>query len=236
MTLKDGNVGIGTTAPDKSLEINKSTGGELRLTYNDSNGSATDYTDFVTDANGGLTLTTVDSDGAAGDITLSPDGLVDVTTDFLFVGSGSGLPYGQISYHDSGANIVMAAQDTWYQFTGFDTDGDENLTDADHTNDHIIIQKTGIYRVSIAVSAKSATANDFEISVFKNNGTTQCDCADIHFTTVAGAKVVPSAVSAILPFTANDTIEVWAQRTDGLGVSKTLILEHCTLSLNMIGG
>jgi hypothetical protein len=43
----NGNVGIGTTAPDKKLEINSSTGACLRLTYNDSNGSATTYSDFT---------------------------------------------------------------------------------------------------------------------------------------------------------------------------------------------
>jgi len=52
-----GNVGIGTTAPDAALEINHATGDSLRLTYNDSNGSATNYTDFSLDATGGLTIT-----------------------------------------------------------------------------------------------------------------------------------------------------------------------------------
>lgn len=73
-----GNIGIGTTGPDKMLEINKSTGGEIRLTYNDANGSATDYCDLVTDANGGLTITTVDSDGAVGNINLAPDGITTI--------------------------------------------------------------------------------------------------------------------------------------------------------------
>src|SRR5690606_32851787 len=36
-----GNVGIGTTAPDRRLEINSPTGSNLRLTFNDSDGGAT---------------------------------------------------------------------------------------------------------------------------------------------------------------------------------------------------
>ncbi len=52
-----GNVGIGTTAPDAALEINHATGDSLRLTYNDADGSATNYTDFSLDSTGGLTLT-----------------------------------------------------------------------------------------------------------------------------------------------------------------------------------
>jgi hypothetical protein len=53
----DGNVGIGTTAPDKKLEINSATGDCLRLTYNDSNGSAAYYTDFAVSSAGILTIT-----------------------------------------------------------------------------------------------------------------------------------------------------------------------------------
>jgi len=70
----EGTVGIGTTASNSTMEINAATGGTLRLTYNDSNGSATDHADLATDSNGGLTVTTTDGDGAAGNITLTPDG------------------------------------------------------------------------------------------------------------------------------------------------------------------
>lgn len=52
-----GNVGLGTTAPDKPLEINSATGLGLRLAYNDSDGSAADYVDLTVGSNGGLTVT-----------------------------------------------------------------------------------------------------------------------------------------------------------------------------------
>ncbi|MDO8716986.1 MAG: hypothetical protein Q7J73_09325, partial [Dehalococcoidales bacterium] len=52
-----GSVGIGTTVPDAALEINHATGDSLRLTYNDSNGSAANYTDFSLSSTGALTLT-----------------------------------------------------------------------------------------------------------------------------------------------------------------------------------
>jgi hypothetical protein len=51
-----GRVGIGTSAPTRALEINHPSGGNLRLTYNDINGSAVNYTDFRTGSNGALTL------------------------------------------------------------------------------------------------------------------------------------------------------------------------------------
>jgi hypothetical protein len=51
-------VGIGTTAPDRHLEINTgaATGG-IRLSYNDADGSATTYADILVDSAGDLTLT-----------------------------------------------------------------------------------------------------------------------------------------------------------------------------------
>jgi UDP-3-O-[3-hydroxymyristoyl] glucosamine N-acyltransferase len=51
-----GLLGIGTNAPDKQVEINSSTGDCLRLTYNDPNGSATNYVDFSVSNTGNLTL------------------------------------------------------------------------------------------------------------------------------------------------------------------------------------
>jgi hypothetical protein len=50
-------VGLNTTAPDKKLEINSATGDNLRLTYNDSNGSAANYVDLLTSSGGDLTIT-----------------------------------------------------------------------------------------------------------------------------------------------------------------------------------
>jgi hypothetical protein len=51
-----GNLGLNTSAPDKQLEVNSATGACLRLTYNSSSGSATNYADFSTSSGGNLTL------------------------------------------------------------------------------------------------------------------------------------------------------------------------------------
>lgn len=55
-TITADQIGIGTTAPDKVVEINSATGDCLRLTYNDSDGSAGTRTDLTVDSDGYLTI------------------------------------------------------------------------------------------------------------------------------------------------------------------------------------
>ncbi len=50
-------IGLGTTAPDAAFEINHATGDSMRLTYNDADGSAANYTDFAVTSGGNLTVT-----------------------------------------------------------------------------------------------------------------------------------------------------------------------------------
>lgn len=75
-------VGINTSAPDKQLEINSADGNNLRLTYNDSNGSAANYADFLMSSGGDLTITP-----SGGDTSVT--GTLAATTYFLrSVGNG----------------------------------------------------------------------------------------------------------------------------------------------------
>lgn len=69
-----GNVGIGTTTPDKKLEVNSATGDCLRLTYNDSNGSAAYYADFTVSSGGNLTIASSGTLLTLSGIVLSPFG------------------------------------------------------------------------------------------------------------------------------------------------------------------
>lgn len=50
-------VGINTSGPGRGLEINDASGNCLRLTYNDNNGSAANYSDFLVSSGGDLTIT-----------------------------------------------------------------------------------------------------------------------------------------------------------------------------------
>jgi hypothetical protein len=83
-----GNFGINTSSADKQAEINSATGDCLRLTYNDNNGSAANYTDFLVSSTGNLTVTP-----SGGDITLDSNVLVNdnlsVTGPILSIPTGN---------------------------------------------------------------------------------------------------------------------------------------------------
>ena len=53
----NGRIGIETSAPDKMMEISDTTGNCLRLTYNDQNGSAANYSDLTVSSSGDLIIT-----------------------------------------------------------------------------------------------------------------------------------------------------------------------------------
>jgi hypothetical protein len=103
MTIEPGgDIGIGTNNPDVALEINDSTGGNLRLTYNDSNGSATNYADFTLASDGALTI---ESAGTDEDITIQGGTFrnalfMDDSTSRI--GIGTTTPYATLSVSTTG--------------------------------------------------------------------------------------------------------------------------------------
>ena len=111
-TKSSGNLGIGTSAPDKKLEINSATGANLRLTYNDADGSATNYSDFAMSSGGDLTIT-----ASGGDISFGNENLVTTGT-IDFGGAGSfELPNGTNPTVNAAGEIAL---DT--SITGYTTD------------------------------------------------------------------------------------------------------------------
>lgn len=98
--LNSGYVGIGTTAPDRALELNSATGINLRLTYNDADGTATNYADLLTTSGGDLTINASGGDISLGSNTLTTTGTV--TTGNLQTGA-AGVD-GQLTiYSEQGA-------------------------------------------------------------------------------------------------------------------------------------
>lgn len=156
--------------------------------------------------------------------------------DVYFDGAGTGLQFAEIYYMGAGFDTVLAAQDTYYQMLGFDSNGQANGAIPDHTNDHITIAKTGIYTVSISISSRSAAATEYQFMVKVNNGTADRMNVMSHRVTSVAGRVGTGACTGLCALTAADTVELWVQRLDGGAVAKTLTAEHIVVNIVQIGG
>ena len=89
-----GSLGIKTHSPDRLFEINMSgSANGIRLSWDAAAGTAADYAELtVTDTNGSLKLSTVDSDGSSGHISLEPDGNVHIMPSSGLVGINTTSP------------------------------------------------------------------------------------------------------------------------------------------------
>lgn len=108
-----GNVGIKTTGPDKSVEINSADGNNLRLTYNDSNGSATYYADFLTEADGGLHIDAVDDitlDPAGEDVIIDGNLVLDTNNKLISIDNAGGTPV-TVAYVDASDDFYIGDGD-----------------------------------------------------------------------------------------------------------------------------
>ncbi len=74
-----GRIGIGTSAPDRKVEVNDASGNCLRLTYNDLNGTATNNVDFLVSSSGDLTITPSGGDVSLGTSSLALTGSIGAT-------------------------------------------------------------------------------------------------------------------------------------------------------------
>jgi hypothetical protein len=110
-----GLLGLGTTAPDKQLEINSATGDCLRLTYNDSNGSAANYVDYAVTSGGDGTITPSGGDvNVVGTLSAGDGGTTDYSKfasngDLSFVGSSGFYPR-RVSQNTEPANGTGSTQ------------------------------------------------------------------------------------------------------------------------------
>lgn len=126
-----GNVGVKTTAPDKALEINSDTGANLRLTYNDSDGSASNYADFSMSSSGDLTI--IPSGG-----NVAVNGAVDITGT---AGAGYLTLVGQSSNPTSpAAGTLLLHSSTANGFTRMEQDN-EGGTNLVYARDSVLICK-----------------------------------------------------------------------------------------------
>lgn len=230
-----GKLGLGTATPAEKLEVS----GNI-MTSSDNNkyyaGAGKDMSIYYDGTHAWINSHEVGSGNLnIGDSTNRIE--IESDGDVNFVG-GSGLQLGEIYFMDvTGYDTVLAAQDEWYQILGFDTLGVVNgSVTVDHTNDHIIAGKAGIYRIHFSASSRSAAANTYHYMIRTNNGSTPIDNIMAHRVTSVANRIAPVSCTGYADLLANDTVELWIMRIDGGGVSKTITHEHLTLSIEQVAG
>ena len=159
---------------------------------------------------------------------------ITITGDILFSGDAAGLLYGEISVQDNSTETTISTAGTAVQVTIFDTNGENNGTTPDHTNDHITIDTAGRYLLmcSATVNSIAGAASKFTISIQKNNGTTEL----VHVERNVGGGGTESGVIAmqcIKDLAASDTIEIWIENQTN---TQNYLVEDIIFSLTMLGG
>lgn len=155
--LTTGLVGIGTTGPAMALEVNHATGQNLRLTYNDSDGSAVVYTDFTLSAAGDLTIAPTGGDVLVTGAVRIPDS----PTGIFYAGTGFDLRI----YHDGSNSYIQ------------NTTGDL-IFYQDSATDVITFSLNATNTHRFTTSAYSPSTNDLVAL-----GTTSLGFSDLHLAT-----------------------------------------------------
>jgi hypothetical protein len=154
-----------------------------------------------------------------------------------FSGSGSGLPYAEIYAYDANATVTISGVGiaNKAQVTTFAANGASNQMTPDHTNDHITVDKAGVYLCNVTISAESVGGAGYEVgfSVFKNNGATQFQNLHVHRNlSGAGGDTGSMGMTGIITLSANDTVEVWVYNETN---TSNVIIDDITMNLVMVG-
>jgi hypothetical protein len=171
-------------------------------------------------------------DGGTTDYTeFEPDGAI------LFKGE-AGLAFGEMYIaKENTTATTITVQNTWYQVTQFDNNGQSNNVTPDYTNDHILITNAGRYLITISACVKTAgagLASMFEFQVYKNNGATAfSNLATCRNLAGGGGDAGSISISGMMDLAVNDTIELWVRNTSN---TSDIIFKEANITITQVAG
>jgi len=142
--------------------------------------------------------------------------------------------YGEIYVKDNEVETTLDVG-SLTQVTIFTVNGEASKTTPDHTQDHIAIQRTGVYRVEfhVTVNNESAQGHTLDISVFTNNGTVELLNCHAHRSLAGGSGDIGSVSGGgLVMLLAGETVELWATTS---GTSDNVTFEDVSLSVERKG-
>ena len=251
-----GKVGIGTTSPDLSA------GSAIALTIENSNGARLELSrksDSITDGQqigsidffaGSTTQTGVATirvlqvgtteDAASLDFrTIASGGSISSrmnlsdTGDLVFLGSGTGLPYGSCYGNEIGWTQASAVQNTEYLISDADiADGELNLATHDGSG-KLTLTKAGRYLINWGIDVESSVVNQHIVCGIAVSGT-GTNAGQSHVEPKFANEEESTGSTAILSLSANATIELFVKCTDA--GTPNISVSHMNLTAVMVGG
>lgn len=156
-----------------------------------------------------------------------------VTDDTIFVGSGSGLPYGGFYGDEIAWSQANAAQNTWYTITSASI-ASTALNLVTHTSGVITIAKAGIYAVTHSESCSASVANQHILVGLSIDDATPLSRGRVHFDNLGVGDELSISAQTLVSITAGQTIRVKILTSDVS--TPTLTVSHINLTAVMVGG
>lgn len=117
------------------------------------------------------------------------------------------------------------------QFLEFNTNQISKNTTPDHTEDHIVIEKDGVYEVNCVITATGGNQKNFVFQVYKNNQGTAFSNLVSRERVVQINDPATITLSGQIELFVDDTLELWVASVNGSAVT----LSECSFDLNRIG-
>ncbi len=230
--------GVMAAAPeDQTLTFNANTtiSGDLVITGDGTAGQSFIASGLIVNEDGGNT----DADDLRAETVSNANALVvdasadeiNLGVDTVFVGTGSGLPFGSMYGDNIDVTIDITIQDAYTELASGLTGGSENLTT--FQNDHeILITKPGKYMVNWSLSLATATANDEIEGEIMVNGTATETGGSAHVVIANSNKPQTLSATGILTLAVDDVVSMSAKNNTS---TADILVNHASLTLLMVG-
>lgn len=132
--------------------------------------------------------------------------------------------------------VTMASSDAAFlKVESFSANGESLNMTPDQANNQIQIDVAGTYMVmcSLSVENSSGQAHVIEVSMFKDNGSTEFPNIHAHRSLAAAADKGSISISGIVNLIAGEVLDM--RILSGSGVARNIIVSDITLSLRRIG-
>ncbi len=151
-----------------------------------------------------------------------------------------GIKYGEIERSAFGAfSTALPVNDTYYQFTGFDANGESAGTTPDHTEDDIEIDQAGTYRIDVEflvdINDGNTGSRSYFFGIHKNDGVTLLwQKAFSRQATLSKPEYLPFKTSKLVALSVGDTVELWVKESKTPADGDPILLRQARLTVTSV--